>query len=316
MLRILKRALTSAVATNAYPAVVIEPPEGFRGKPVIDFARCTGCDRCAGACPTSAISVAPDAPKRNERIVTLDYGDCIFCGECEAACPEAIHLTTEFQLAAADRSQLRTSALYRRSAGEEYRFVEILAAPAAAAASMEKTGRAVRESIRKLFGRSLHIREVDAGSCNGCEVEITSLNNPVYDIQRFGIQFVASPRQADMLLVTGPVTRNMEIALKQTFDAMPGPGIVVAAGACAIGGGIFGKSYASCGGVNNVLPVDVYIPGCPPRPEALLHGILLAVGRYSQKAPLPGTSGTGEGMKGKPPAGGSPGPPFVVERIS
>lgn len=284
MLRILKRALTSAVATNDYPAVVIEPPEGFRGKPVIDFSRCTGCDKCSAACPTSAIRTAPNGQKRNERVVTLDYGDCIFCGECEAACPEAIHLTREFQLAAADRSSLRTRALFRREAGEEFRFVQILAEPAGGEGTLEEIGSAVRDNVRKIFGRSLHIREVDAGSCNGCEVEITSLNNPVYDIQRFGIQFVASPRQADMLLVTGPVTRNMEIALKQTFDATPGPKIVVAAGACAIGGGIFGTSYASCGGVDNVLPVDVYIPGCPPRPEALLHGILLALGRYSQKA--------------------------------
>ena len=148
---------------------------------------------------------------------------------------------------------------------------------------MKEIGDRLKAAIHKLLGRSLHIREVDAGSCNGCEVEITSLNNPIYDIERFGIHFVASPRHADMLLVTGPVTRNMEIALKLTHDATPGPNVVVAVGACAIGGGIFGKSYASCGGVDAVLPVDVFIPGCPPRPEALLHGILLAVGRLSER---------------------------------
>ena len=115
--------------------------------------------------------------------------------------------------------------------------------------------------------------------CDGCEVQITALNNAIYDIERFGIHFVASPRHADMLLVTGPVTRNMEVALKQTYDATPEPRLVVAVGACAISGGIFGRSYASCGGVDTAVPVDVYIPGCPPRPEALLHGILLALGR-------------------------------------
>jgi Ni,Fe-hydrogenase III small subunit len=110
--------------------------------------------------------------------------------------------------------------------------------------------------------------------CNGCEIEIAGLNSPIYDIERFGIHFVASPRHADMLLVTGPVTRNMELALRKTCEAMPGPRPVVAVGACGCSGGIFGRNYATCGGVDSVLPVDVYIPGCPPNPHALLHGIL------------------------------------------
>ena len=139
--------------------------------------------------------------------------------------------------------------------------------------------RSCRAEIHRVLGRSLAIREVDAGSCNGCELEIIALNNPVYDIERFGIHFVASPRHADMLLVTGPVTRNMELALRKTYDATPDPKVVVAVGACGISGGIFGTNYATRGGVDQVIPVDVYIPGCPPRPEALLHGILLAVGR-------------------------------------
>jgi Ni,Fe-hydrogenase III small subunit len=147
------------------------------------------------------------------------------------------------------------------------------------ATAFEHLGESVREAAHRIFGRSLHIREVDAGSCNGCEIEITALNNPIYDVERFGIHFVASPRHADMLLVTGPVTRNMEIALKQTYDATPAPKLVVAVGACGISGGIFGQSYASCGGVDKVVPVDVYVPGCPPGPEALLRGILLALGR-------------------------------------
>jgi Ni,Fe-hydrogenase III small subunit len=124
---------------------------------------------------------------------------------------------------------------------------------------------------------------VDAGSCNGCELEIVALNNPVHDIERLGIHFVASPRHADMLLVTGPVTRNMELALRKTYDATPDPKLVVAVGACGISGGIFGTNYATRGGVDQVIPVDVYIPGCPPRPEALLFGILMAVGRLRHR---------------------------------
>jgi Ni,Fe-hydrogenase III small subunit/formate hydrogenlyase subunit 6/NADH:ubiquinone oxidoreductase subunit I len=280
MLRIIKHALTGGVATNAYPTRVDVPPEGFRGKPVIDFERCTACEECAGACPTAAITVEGHGAKRNEKIVALDYGKCIFCGECEAACPEAIHLTKEFQIAVRDRSRLVTRALYRKDAEGEFRYAGIMDDTAAQAHSVDDIGMQLSTKVRSVFGRSLHIREVDAGSCNGCEIEITALNNPVYDIQRFGINFVASPRHADMLLVTGPVTRNMEIALRQTYEATPEPRLVVAAGACAISGGVFAKSFASCGGVDSVIPVDVYIPGCPPRPEALLHGILLAIDKY------------------------------------
>ena len=145
--------------------------------------------------------------------------------------------------------------------------------------SLETLGRQIQERANKMFGRSLHIREVDAGSCNGCEIEIVNLNSPVYDIERFGIHFVASPRHADMLLVTGPVTRNMELALRKTYDAMPAPRLVVAVGACGCSGGNFGVNYATRGGVDSVIPVDIYIPGCPPNPHALLQGILLAMGR-------------------------------------
>src|SRR5207249_10504262 len=149
--------------------------------------------------------------------------------------------------------------------------------------SLDAIAEQIRARADKIFGRSLHIREVDAGSCNGCEIEIVNLNSPVYDLERFGIHFVASPRHADMLLVTGPVTRNMELALKKTYDATPEPRLVVAVGACGCSGGIFGVNYASLGGVDSTIPVDVYIPGCPPRPQALLHGILLAVGRLGEK---------------------------------
>jgi NADH-quinone oxidoreductase B subunit len=157
--------------------------------------------------------------------------------------------------------------------------------------SLDALGQRIKERADKIFGRSLHIREVDAGSCNGCEVEIVGLNSPVYDLERFGIHFVASPRHADMLLVTGPVTRNMELALRKTYDAMPAPRLVVAVGACGCSGGIFGQNYASLGGVDRIIPVDVYIPGCPPNPHALLHGILLAVDRLPKvDAAAPGSA--------------------------
>ena len=139
-------------------------------------------------------------------------------------------------------------------------------------------GARLEEAIRKRFRGSLTIREVDAGSCNGCELEIQAINNPIYNCERFGIHFTASPRFADMLLVTGPVTRNMEIALRRTYLATPAPKLVVAVGDCGCNGGIFGESYASLGGIGKVIPVDVCIPGCPPTPAALLNGILTAVG--------------------------------------
>ncbi len=143
---------------------------------------------------------------------------------------------------------------------------------------VQEVGSRLEEIIRKRFQKSLTIREVDAGSCNGCELEIHAMGNPVYNCERFGIHFTASPRFADMLLVTGPVTRNMETALRRTYDATPPPKLVVAVGDCGCNGGIFGESYASLGGIDRVIPVDAYIPGCPPSPAALLHGILKAIG--------------------------------------
>jgi Ni,Fe-hydrogenase III small subunit len=137
----------------------------------------------------------------------------------------------------------------------------------------------LQDEIRALLGRALAIRQVDAGSCNGCELEIHALTNPYYNVEGAGIRFVASPRHADLLLVTGPVSRNMAQALRRTYDAAPDPKLVVAAGQCACDGGIFGESYASCGRVENIIPVDVAVPGCPPSPVELLRGILAAARR-------------------------------------
>ncbi len=135
----------------------------------------------------------------------------------------------------------------------------------------------IQASTRKLLGRSLAIREVDAGSCNGCELEITALGNPVYDCERFGIRFVASPRHADMLLVTGPVTRNMEVPLRKTWEATPDPKIVAAAGDCARDCGVFQGGYGVFGSVDKVIPVNIFVPGCPPEPVEILRGILKAL---------------------------------------
>ncbi len=138
---------------------------------------------------------------------------------------------------------------------------------------------ALEARILAVLGRALCIREVDAGSCNGCELEIHALNNPLYNLEGLGIRFVASPRHADMLLVTGPVSKHMEVALRRTYEAAPDPKLVVAVGDCGCTGGLFGESYASCGRVSNVIPVDVAVPGCPPRPIQILSGILTALER-------------------------------------
>ena len=152
-----------------------------------------------------------------------------------------------------------------------------------AESKLDSAAEELRERIQRLFGRSLHVRHVDAGSCNACESEVKLLTNPYYDVQRLGIFFTPSPRHADLLLVTGPVTRAMEEPLRATYEAMPDPCLVVAVGACACSGGIFCSSSLTRQGLAEVLPVDVYVPGCPPSPLALIHGLLLALGRVRQK---------------------------------
>jgi Ni,Fe-hydrogenase III small subunit len=149
----------------------------------------------------------------------------------------------------------------------------------------------VRTKVKQVLGRSLAIREVDTGSCNGCEVEVNALSNPIYDIERLGIKIVASPRHADLLLVTGPVTRNMEIPLIKTYQSMPRPRLVAAMGVCAISGGMFRESYCCHKGVSEVIPVDVYIPGCPPRPQAIIQGIMEVLDRMEGKRLTDGPPG-------------------------
>jgi len=159
--------------------------------------------------------------------------------------------------------------------------------PAPAAAPQVAEVARLNQAILRTLGRALAIRQVDAGSCNGCELEIHALGNPYYNIEGLGIRFVASPRHADLLLVTGPVAKHMAIALQRTFDATPDPKLVVAVGDCGCNGGVFGESYASLGRVASVIPVDVEVPGCPPTPVALLQGILQAIGRSARAAAAP-----------------------------
>lgn len=289
MFKILHKTLTTGTVTLPYPATEGTISSSFRGRPEFDFARWADARPAAEACPTGAISICD---RDTSREVTVDYGRCVFCGECaEASTDGAVRVTSEFELATRRRGDLVFIAQYGLTAeGGHERFVSA-GHPEPGA---ERVGRTLDETIRKVLGRSLAIREVDAGSCNGCELEIIALNNPVHDIERFGIHFVASPRHADMLLVTGPVTRNMELALRKTYAATPDPKVVVAVGACGISGGIFGKNYATLGGVDTVIPVDVYVPGCPPRPQALLHGILLAVGRLEEKFGRPSSNKPGD----------------------
>jgi Ni,Fe-hydrogenase III small subunit/formate hydrogenlyase subunit 6/NADH:ubiquinone oxidoreductase subunit I len=282
MFKILQKTLATGIVTTYYPNDPAQLSDRFRGRPSFDFKKWTDARPAAEICPTGAISVCDE---NGSRRVTVDYGLCIFCGLCaEASVDQAVRITQEFELASADRRNLVLDADYSLNAdGTQRELRGEFRGFAKVEGGVDQVGQKTREKIQKLLRRSLAIREVDAGSCNGCELEIVALSNPVYDLERFGIQFVASPRHADMLLVTGPVTRNMELALLKTYRAMADPKVVVAVGACGISGGIFGKNYASLGGVDNVVPVDVYIPGCPPRPQALLHGILLAVGRLAER---------------------------------
>jgi len=272
MFKIIVDSLRTGILTERKPFEV-RPPFGF---PVIDFPRCTLCEECARACPTGAIHMGATEP--GQRTLSLSYAFCIQCRACVDACPEkAVSGGRDVEVAAFSREQLQQTASFNVNTATgacTFRQMDVQAGP-----SLDESAATLRDRIRGRLGRSLHVRQVDAGSCNGCELEIAATTNPLFDLERFGVHFVASPRHADMLLVTGPVTRNMEIALQRTYEATPEPRIVVAVGACGCSGGIFGEGgYAALGGVDRVLSVDVYIPGCPPRPQAILNGLLVAMG--------------------------------------
>jgi Ni,Fe-hydrogenase III small subunit/Pyruvate/2-oxoacid:ferredoxin oxidoreductase delta subunit len=274
------RSLKTGILTETNP---LDARASF-GFPVIDFSRCTACDVCARSCPTGAIQTASTEPGR--KTLALSYAACIQCRACVSECPEqAVGVSTDIDVAAYSREQLASAASFDVdpvTGRSTFREVQAQAGP-----TLAESAARLRERIHGRLGRSLHVRQVDAGSCNACELEIAATTNPIHDLERFGIHLVASPRHADVLLVTGPVTRNMEIALRRTYDAAPEPRVVVAVGACGCSGGLFGEgSFAVVGGVDRVLPVDVYIPGCPPRPQAILNGLLVAMGiREARVAP-------------------------------
>jgi Ni,Fe-hydrogenase III small subunit/formate hydrogenlyase subunit 6/NADH:ubiquinone oxidoreductase subunit I len=288
MFNLLTKSLQTGVLTEANPF-------GTRasfGFPVMDFSRCTACDDCVRSCPTGAIQSA--MPTTGWKTLTLSYAPCIQCRECVNACPEqAITVSHGVEVAAYTREQLARTASFTVDVGTgrtTFSQIEVHHG-----ASLSESATHLRARIQGRLGRSLHVRQVDAGSCNACELEIAATTNPVYDLERFGIHLVASPRHADVLLVTGPVTRNMEIALRRTYDAAPDPRVVVAVGACGCSGGIFGEgTYAAIGGVDRVVPVDVYIPGCPPRPQAILNGLLVAMGLREARAGHPADSRASE----------------------
>jgi len=264
MLRILINALRTGVVTTRYPAETSVPPERFRGAPVL---RPGSALPPPAVCPTGALS---DHRHDGRRTVALDLARCVFCGRCaEDPWAGAVTMGRDFELAARTREDLRIEV-----AADDVSAIGPAPAPKAEAVASE---------IHRVLGRSLHLRHLDAGSCNACDWELAALLNPVYDVRRLGIDFVASPRHADGVVVTGPVTRNLETAVRRTVEAVPDPRVVIAVGACAASGGIVGAGYASAGGVDQVLPVDVYIPGCPPRPEAILFGILVALGRLDAR---------------------------------
>jgi Ni,Fe-hydrogenase III small subunit/formate hydrogenlyase subunit 6/NADH:ubiquinone oxidoreductase subunit I len=251
MLRFLRIRLQQGTRTSAFPQGGAEFPDRFRGRPVRDPSRCVdGCGQCFGAMPSALLTAGPDGKAR------LDLGACLFAPEEAEACPHgAISFTTDYRLAARSREDLVSAT------GE----IEL--------------ARSLDAAMRRLFGRSLRLRSVSAGSCNGCESELVALGNVVFDLARFGIQFVASPRHADGIVVTGCVTENMRSAVYQTLEATPEPRLVIAVGACAINGGPFRGSPEIANGVPQDIPVDLWVPGCPPHPLTILDGLLRLLGR-------------------------------------
>lgn len=234
-------------------------PDRHGGALRVDGTKCAdGCTACIPVCPTGAITRPASSP------VALDLGKCIFCAACVEACPtKTITQTNDHRMAVRRREDLVLGA----TGAEELRLAA-----------------ALDEKLRKLLGRSLKLRQVSAGGCNACEADTNVLGTIGWDLGRFGIQFVASPRHADGLLITGPVTKNMELALKKTYEAVPAPKIVIAVGACAIAGGPFIGHAEHHDGASAIVPVDLFIPGCPPHPLTILDGLLRLLGRLEHRA--------------------------------
>lgn len=247
--------LRQGCQTMAYPdGPAPALPDRHGGALRVEATKCTeGCTACVPICPTQAITRPTGKP------VALDLGRCIFCAACVAVCPtRAITQTNAPAMAVRRRADLLLG-----QAGEE----------------QVRLATALDEKLRRLFGRSLRLRQVSAGGCNACEADTNVLGTIGWDLGRFGIQFVASPRHADGLLITGPVSVNMRLALEKTYAAVAPPKIVIAVGACAIAGGPFVGQPQVCNGAEAVVPVDLFIPGCPPHPLTILDGLLRLLGR-------------------------------------